>query len=263
VTISSGETRVLFADEILHIHGFSRDGIVGLSPIAYARESIGLGLAAQEYGARLFANNTTPKGVIEYPGKFKNQDTLNRLKEQIESAHRGLTNSHRMLILEEGMKWAQTGIAPEDAQFLQSRKFQIAEIARIFRIPPHMLGDLERATFTNIEHQSIDFVVHTIRPWLVRWEQEIMRSLLLPSQQKTHFAEFNVDALLRGDIKSRYDAHAVGIRNGWLNADEVRQLENMNPIPDGKGQQYMVPLNMAPAGGEPSDPPDGTSVVKE
>jgi HK97 family phage portal protein len=143
------------------------------------------------------------------------------------------------------MQYKQIGIAPEEAQFLETRKFQISEIARFFRVPPHMLADLERATFSNIEQQSIDFVTHSIRPWVVRWEQAI-NAKLFSSKDKTSFAEFVVDALLRGDIKSRYEAYAIGRQNGWLSANDIREKENENPIDNG-GDMYLVPLNMVPA----------------
>jgi hypothetical protein len=169
-----------------------------------------------------------------------------------------LSQAHRIAVLEEGIEWQQIGLPPGDAQFLESRKFQTTEIARLYRVPPHMLADLERATFSNIEHQSIEFVVHTIRPWLVRWEQEFYRSLFTEAERQTWFAEFLVDGLLRGDIQSRYAAYATARQNGWLNADEIRELENQNPLPEGAGQVYWMPLNVMPAtagSSSPSSPP--------
>jgi hypothetical protein len=157
-----------------------------------------------------------------------------------------LDNAHRIAILEEGMKVHEIGIPPEDAQFLETRKFQVTDIARIYRIPPHMIGDLEKATFSNIEHQSIDFVVHSLRPWLVRWERRINNQLVAVNERGKIFAEFLVDGLLRGDIASRYQAYAIGRQNGWLSANDVRAFENLNPIEG--GDVYLVPLNMVPAG---------------
>jgi HK97 family phage portal protein len=244
-SLSNGEGVILKPWQILHVRGLSHNGIVGYSPIRLAREAIGLGLATEEYGARFFGEGTHPGGIMEHPGKLSEQAHQN-LKKSLTEAYSGLGKSHRLMILEEGMKFSQIGIPPEDAQFIDTRRFQNEEIARIFRVPPHMLADLQRATFSNIEHQSIEFVVHTMVPWLKRWEQAIKRDLFLPSERGVYFAEFNVDGLLRGDIKSRYEAYAVGRQNGWLSADDIRELENMNPLPDGQGKVYLTPLNMVP-----------------
>lgn len=211
-----------------------------------AREAIGMALATEEYGARFFGNGAKPGGVLEHPGKLS-KEAQDRLRTSWNEMHQGLSKQHRIAILEEGMSYKQIGIPPEDAQFLETRKFQLNEIARIFRIPPHLVGDLERATFSNVEQQSIDFVVHTIRPWLVRWEQAIKLKLFTPTERRRFFAEFVADGLLRGDIKSRYEAYAIGRQNGWLSADDIRELENMNPLPDDTGKVYLVPLNMVPA----------------
>jgi hypothetical protein len=164
------------------------------------------------------------------------------------------------MILEEGMKVETIGIPPDDAQFLETRKFQVNEIARLFRVPPHLIGDLDRATFSNVEQQSLDFVIHTLRPWLVRWEQAIARDLILPRERERIFAEHLVNGLLRGDLQSRYEAYATGRQNGWLSANDIRQLENMNPIAD--GDVYLVPLNMVPAdqAGDAQQQPAGGSV---
>jgi HK97 family phage portal protein len=244
-TLPDGTTAVLRQRNIMHIRGLSGDGLVGYSPIRMAREAIGLALATEEFGARFFGQGSRPSGVLEHPGKLSKEAKEN-LRESWERMHSGLSGAHRIAILEEGMKWTQIGIPPEDAQFLETRKFQVTEIARIFRIPPHMLADLERATFSNIEHQSIEFVVHTIRPWLVRWEQAFKRDLFLPGEREIYFAEFLVDGLLRGDIESRYRAYATARQWGWMSANDVRELENMNPIPG--GDVYLIPLNMVPAG---------------
>jgi len=243
---SQGRTEITLRDEqVFHVHGLGSDGIVGYSPIHLARQAVGLALAAEEFGARFFGNDARPGVVLEHPGTL-GDEAHKRLRESWESRHGGLDKSHRVAILEEGLKVHEIGLPPEDAQFLQTRKFQVSEIARMFRIPPHMIADLERATFSNIEHQSLEFVIHTIRPWLVRWEQEIYRSLLTPQERKTYFAEFLVDGLLRGDIQSRYQAYATARQWGWMSANDVRRLENMNPIEG--GDTYLVPLNMIPAG---------------
>lgn len=232
------------AYRVLHVRGLGFDGIVGYSPIAMARQAVGLAMAAEEFGARFYANDARPGIVLEHPGKLS-EPAHKRLKKSWEERHQGLENAHRVAILEEGMGLKEVGLPPEDAQFIETRKFQLQEMARLFRIPPHMLADLERATFSNIEHQSLEFVIHTIRPWLVRWEQAIHRDIFLESERAVYFAEFLVDGLLRGDIAARYQAYAVGRQNGWLSANDVRQIENMNPIEG--GDIYMVPLNMISA----------------
>lgn len=246
--VSLPDRNVVFlpSENVLHVVGLSLNGLVGVSPIRMAREAIGLGLAAEEYGARFFANDASPGGVLEYPGRLS-QEAVERIRKTWEMMFSGLSKKHRIALLEEGMKFHQISIPPEDAQFLQTRKFQVTEIARIFRIPPHMLADLDRATFSNIEHQSIEFVVHTLTPWLVRIEQAINTKLFTPSEKDVFFAEFQVNGLLRGDIKSRFDAYAVGRQWGWLSVNDIRELENMNPV-DG-GDVYLMPLNMVPVSG--------------
>ena len=231
--------------DILHVKGMSLNGVEGVSPITYAREAIGLGLAAEDFGSRFFANDARPGIVLEHPGALSDQ-AYKKLKKSWADKHGGLANKHKVAILEEGMKIHEIGIPPEDAQFLETRKFQVNEIARIFRIPPHMIGDLERSTFSNIEQQSLEFVIHTVRPWLVRWEQALNISLLPGEYRQKYFIEFLVDGLLRGDIKSRYEAYSIGRQNGWLSADDIRELENMNPLPDDMGKIYLIPLNMIP-----------------
>ena len=231
--------------DILHVRGFNAgDGLIGLSPISMARESLGVALAAEEYGARFFANSTTPSGVLEHPNSL-DEPGIERLRASLAS-FRSLENKHKTLILEEGMKWNTIGISPEDAQMLETRKFQISEIARWFRVPPHMIGDLEKATFSNIEQQGIDFVRHTMRPWLVRIEKALKRDLLLPKERATYFSEFNVDGLLRGDSETRAKAHALGRQWGWLSVNDILEIENRNPIEG--GDTYMEPMNMIPAG---------------
>lgn len=240
-TNDDGIQEILPYENVLHIPGLGFDGLVGYSPVRMAREAIGLSLAAEQFGAEFFGNGAHFGGIIEYPGKMS-EEAYQRYKKDIREKYAGLGRQHQIMVLEQGLKYHQVTIPPEDAQFLETRKFQVTEIARIFRVPPHMLADLERATFSNIEHQSIEFVVHTIRPWLVRWEQSIFKKLLTPAEQKEYFAEFLVDGLLRGDIKSRYEAYSTARQNGWMSANDIREIENMNPI-DG-GDIYMVNGNM-------------------
>lgn len=240
--LPNGNQAVFHKDQIFHIPGMGFDGIKGYNPIRLAREAIGLGLAAEEYGARFFGNGAKPGGALEHPATLSDGAREN-LRESWNEMHQGLDKQHRIAILEEGMKYTQIGIAPEEAQFLETRKFQVTEVARFFRVPPHMLADLERATFSNIEQQSIDFVTHSLRPWLVRWEQAINIELFGLDSNR-YFAEFVVDGLLRGDIKSRYEAYAIGVQNGFLSANDISEMENRNPIEN--GDVYLVPLNMIP-----------------
>lgn len=229
-------------EQIFHVKGLSLDGVTGLSPISQAREAVGLSLATEEYGAKFFGNGARPGGVLEHPGILKDPE---KLRESWNKVYQGTRNSHKVAVLEEGMKYHTIGIAPEDAQFLETRKYQVNEICRIFRVPPHLVGDLERATFSNIEHQSIEFVQHTIRPWLVRWEQAISRSLLDEKERLLYFSRFNVDGLMRGDYKSRMEGYAIGRQNGWLSANDIRHLEDLPPIPKEQGgDAYLVNGNM-------------------
>lgn len=229
-------------EQIFHVKGLSFDGVKGLSPIGQMKEAIGLALATEEYGAKFFGNGARPGGVIEYPGTLKDPE---KLRESWNKVFQGAKNSNKTAVLEAGAKFHTIGLPPEESQFLQTRKFQINEICRIFRVPPHLVGDLEKATFSNIEHQSIEFVQHTVRPWLVRWEQEISRSLLSEQERTMYFARFNVDGLLRGDYASRMQGYATARQNGWMSANDIRALEEMNPI-DG-GDEYLVNGNMVAA----------------
>ena len=241
-----GTTVTLRPTGVLHIPGLGFDGLVGYSPIAMAKNAIGLAIATEEYGAKFFANGAAPGGVLEHPGVIKDPD---KLKASWNAAYQGSGNSHRIAVLEEGMKYQSIGISPEQAQFLETRKFQINEIARIFRIPPHMVGDLEKSSFSNIEQQSLEFVKYTLDPWIIRWEQSINRALLLPAEKDTLFAKFNVDGLLRGDYASRMQGYATGIQNGFMSPNDVRTLENMDKIPDELGgNRYLCNGNMVDIG---------------
>lgn len=242
--LPDGERVVLSGERVFHVRGLSSDGVLGYSPIATTRQAVALGLAAEEFGARFFGNDARPGGVLQHPGVLGDQ-AHGRLQKSWESRHGGLARSHRVAILEEGMTYQQIGIPPEDAQFLETRKFQAEEIARVFGVPAHKVGLLDRATFSNIEHQSIEFVTDTVRPYAVQWEQAILSRLMGRGDRGRYFAEFLVDGLLRGDTVSRYQAYATGRQNGWLSANDIRELENMNPV-DG-GDVYLVPLNMVPA----------------
>ena len=239
-----GSTVVLPPTEVLHIPGLGFDGLVGYSPIAMAKNAIGMAIACEEYGAKFFANGAQPSGVLEHPGTIKDPT---RVRESWQSTFGGSHNANKVAVLEEGMKYTPISISPEQAQFLETRKFQINEIARIFRVPPHMVGDLEKSSFSNIEQQSLEFVKYTLDPWVSRWEQSMARSLLTAEEKKKYFVKFNVDGLLRGDYQSRMNGYAVGRQNGWMSANDIRELENLDRIPEEVGGDlYLINGNMMP-----------------
>ena len=219
-------------EDVLHIPGLGFDGLVGYSPIAMAKNAIGIALATEEYGAAFFRNGARPGGVLEHPGVLKDPS---KLRESWHAVYGGTMNTGRIAVLEEGVKYQQIAIPPEEAQFLETRKFQIDEIARLYRVPPHMIGDLEKSSFNNIEQQSLEFVKYTLNPWVVRWEQSLQKALLSDKEQKEYFIRFKVDGLLRGDYKSRMEGYAIGRQNGWLSANDIRSLEDLNPIEGEEG----------------------------
>lgn len=237
-------TRIgLRGDQVMHLRTLSADGKKGYSFITQAREEISLGIAAREYGSRFFGQDGRPGGVLTHPGSLS-QDALDRLRSSWEAAHTGLTNSHRVAILEEAMTFTPTTLPPEDMMFLQTRDFTRKEIAGWFHIPPHMVGDTERSTSwgTGIESQAQGFLTFTLVPWLTSWQQEINRSLLTPTERETYFAEYMTNALLKVDTQARYEAYAKGRNWGWLSVNDVREIENLNPIEG--GDVYLSPLNM-------------------
>ena len=239
-----GTTVNLLPKDVLHIPGLGFDGLVGYSPIAMAKNSIGMAIACEEYGAKFFANGAQPGGVLEHPGTIKDPQ---RVRESWQRSFGGSGNANKIAVLEEGMKYTPIAISPEQAQFLETRKFQINEIARIFRVPPHMVGDLEKSSFSNIEQQSLEFVKYTLDPWVIRWEQSIMRSLLTPDEKKTYYVKFNLEGLLRGDYQSRMNGYAIGRQNGWMSANDIRELENLDRIPaEEGGDLYLINGNMLP-----------------
>ena len=230
--------------DVLHIPGLGFDGLVGYSPIAMAKNAIGMAIACEEYGAKFFANGAAPGGVLEHPGTIKDPQ---RVRESWQSTFGGSGNANKIAVLEEGMKYTPISISPEQAQFLETRKFQINEIARIFRVPPHMIGDLEKSSFSNIEQQSLEFVKYTLDPWVIRWEQSIQRALLSQDEKVRYFAKFNLEGLLRGDYQSRMNGYAIGRQNGWMSANDIRELENLDLIPDEDGGNlYLINGNMLP-----------------
>ena len=240
----SGGTVILKPSDVLHVPGLGFDGLVGYSPIAMAKNAIGLAIATEEYGARFFANGATPGGILEYPGVIKDPD---RVRESWNKGFGGSQNAGKVAILEQGMKYTPISIAPEQAQFLETRKFQINEIARIFRVPPHMVGDLEKSSFSNIEQQSLEFVKYTLDPWVVRWEQSIQRTLLTAEEKNRYFVKFNLEGLLRGDYQSRMNGYATARQNGWMSCNDIRELEDLDLIPaEAGGDQILVNGNMLP-----------------
>lgn len=240
-TAKSG-TVILKPTDVLHVPGLGFDGLVGYSPIAMAKNAIGLSIATEEYGAKFFANGATPSGILEYPGTVKNPESI---RESWNAGFGGSSNAHKVAVLEEGMKYTPIAISPNEAQFLETRKFQIDEIARIFRVPPHMVGDLEKSSFSNIEQQSLEFVKYTLEPWIVRWEQSLNRALLTETEKAAYFIKFNVDGLLRGDYQSRMNGYATARQNGWMSANDIRELENLDLIPDELGGNlYLINGNM-------------------
>lgn len=242
-----GEKVTLPRDQVLHIPGLGFDGLIGYSPIAMAKNAIGMALAAEEYGALFFGNGGNPAGVLEHPGTIKDMD---KLRESWNRRFVGSGNAHGVAILEEGLKFSPISIPPEQAQFLQTRKFQIAEVARIFRVPPHMIGDLEKSSFNNIEHQGLEFSKYTLNPWVVRWEQSLNKALLLPSERDSVFIMFNMDGLLRGDFETRMKGYAVARQNGYFSANDIRRLEGYGLIPDEEGGNlYHMNGNMIPLTG--------------
>ena len=241
-----GTSVKLKPSDVLHIPGLGFDGLVGYSPIAMAKNAIGMAIACEEFGAKFFANGAAPSGVLEHPGTIKDPS---RVRDAWQSQFGGASNSGKVAVLEEGMKYTPISISPEQAQFLETRKFQINEIARIFRVPPHMVGDLEKSSFSNIEQQSLEFVKYTLDPWIIRWEQSMARVLLSLDEKKEYFIKFNLEGLLRGDYQSRMNGYSIARQNGWMSANDIRELENLDRIPaEQGGDLYLINGSMLPLG---------------
>ena len=247
-TTRDGTPVVLDPSDVMHIPGLGFDGIMGYSPIALERNAIGLGIASEEYGSKFFSNGARPSGILTHPNTVKNPKAL---RESWNAAYGGSANAGRVCVLEEGMRFESIAMPNNEAQFLETRKFQVDEICRIFRVPPHLVCNLEHATFSNIEHSSIDFAVHTIRPWLVRIEQAMNRTLFSEQEKggsssgRRFYVGFNMDGLMRGDYKSRMEGYAIARQNGWMSANDIRELENLNPMSEEDGgNAYLVNGNM-------------------
>lgn len=255
ITLEKGKQITVPSEDILHIRGDTLDGVVGMSPISWARETIGHAMAAEKYGASFFGNSAQPNGAVILPAKIS-KEAAESLRADWKARFQGPENAHNLAIFDGGMDWKQIGMNNADAQFLETRKFQNVEICSIFRMPPHRVQNLDRATNNNIEHQGLEYVEGCMLSIFERWQGALERDLLSDEERKDYYFEFLPDALLKGDIKSRYEAFAIGLMNGWLSDNDIRDKENMNRIPD--GDKYFRPLNLVPldAPYEPAVPPD-------
>lgn len=238
-----GAEVTLPAEDVLHVRGPTKDGIVGYSVVSQARESLGAAMATDQFAQRFWANGARPSGAIRIKGKLSPVGLTN-MRESIDRLYTGAANAGRPIVLEEDAEFTPFSVPPEDAQFLETRQFSVIEICRWFRVPPHKVFDLARATFSNIEHQGIEYVQDGLGAWMVRWEQECNIKLLSSSERETHYFEHLADALLRGDTKTRFDAYGVARQWGWMSANEIRARENMNRLPAEDGDQYLAPVNM-------------------
>ncbi|HET8799632.1 MAG TPA: phage portal protein [Marinobacter sp.] len=247
------QNEILPSRMVHHIKGFSLDGFVGVSPIETNADAIGLAIATEEHASAVFSRGTTMSGVIERPREaapITDQGKLDRLLTKFAERHSGIRNMFSVAMLQEGMTYKQLAMDNEKAQLLESRKHSSVTICQMYKVPPHMIQMMDRATFNNIEHMGLQFVIYTLLPWIKRHESAMMRDLLLPSERQDLYIEFNVSGLLRGDQKSRYEAYAIGRNWGWLSANDVRRLENMPPITG--GDRYLTPLNMSEPGNSAS-----------
>ncbi|HUU96343.1 MAG TPA: phage portal protein, partial [Phycisphaerae bacterium] len=245
VTTDSGPDVILFPDELFHVHGLGFDGLKGYSVLELASETIGMNKALEQFGAAFFGNGAMPGGVLVHPASLDDEARKN-LRASLEAMHKGATNAHRLALLEEGLQWQQIGIPAKDAQFLESRKFGVTEVARWFNIAPHMIGDLDRATFSNIEQQFLEFLTMTLSRWLRRWEHEGRRKLFSSPMRRKYFLEFITEGILRGDTQTRYAAYHTAVMDGWLTRNEVRERENLNPLP-GLDEPLVPNANAVPA----------------
>ncbi len=259
--IHNGDVRTIRNDRMWRITGLGTNGLIGLSPISLMRESIGLSMSLEEYGANFFSNSARPGGILSYTGKL-NDDAKKLLKDKFESSHKGSKNAHKVAVLPVDIKWDALSLSSEDAQYLESRKFQRSEIAGIFGVPAHMIGDLEKSTFSNIEHQSLHFVIYSLLPWLKRIEQSVYRDLLTPDERKNYYAEHKVDGLLRGDAKARSEFYKALFNLGGISINELRKFENMNRIDDKAGDKHWLQINTAPINERPEPKNEKTKTTE-
>lgn len=244
VSNENAKQTIISPTDMIHVPGLGWDGVQGYGAIAKARESVALGLAAEKFGGTFYGNGSTFGGVIRHPTRFATLDSRNNFEKSLRNRHKGVERAHGLLLLEEGMEYAQIGIPPDQAQFLESRQFQITEIARWFNVPPHKIGDLSRATFSNIEQQNIEYFQTTLIHWLETWEQELMRKLISPLERNQQFIEHVVEGLLRGDSQGRAALELAEFQIGGLMPNEGRALSNRDPVEG--GDRAFVPLNMIP-----------------
>jgi HK97 family phage portal protein len=243
-----GKTESKTRDEILHIPGLTLDGYIGVTPLTYAALTIDIGLSQDKFERNFYLNRASTSGIFQYPNEL-GDEAFKRLKKDIKKNYTGLQNAGVPMILEGGGQFKEVTMKLTDAQFLESKRFRIEDVCRIFRIPLHLVQDLTRSTNNNIEHQSLEFIVYTMLPWFKRWEENLNLQLLSnESKRKNRYFEFKVDALLRGDAQTRASAYAQGRQWGWLSVNDIRRLENMDPIEN--GDIYLQPLNMSEAGAD-------------
>jgi len=236
------DSAILSSQEILHIVGFSFDGISGKSPIQACQQALGIGMASQTFGANFFGRGANLSGVLEHPARLSDE-AANRLRESWNSRFSGIQNSHQTAILEEGVKFKPIGMPLADAQFIETRRFSVEEVARIYRVPNHLINDLTKSSFNNIEQQSLEFTKYSLTPYLVNWEQELNRKLLPSREQGTHFFKFRTNELLRSDATSRADYYTKLFNIGALSPNDIRNMEDMNKIGE-VGNKHYVPLNL-------------------
>jgi len=251
VSINGAEDIDMPANKILHLKGLTLNGLEGLSVLSAAREAIGLGLAGQNSASVFFKNGSQLTGVLEHPGGKGlglSNPAAKRIRKSWEETHTGIPQQHRIALLEEGMKFRAISISPQDSQLLESRKFSVVDVSRFFRVPLHKINNLEKATNNNIEHQSLEFVMDSISPYTVNFEQEYQIKIFLPSEFGSIYPKYILKGLLRGDIKTRYEGYNKAKNSGWMSADEIRELEDMNNLPDGLGKKYHIPMNMQELG---------------
>lgn len=251
----NGPERIILQDEMFFMHLMSSDGINPISPISLHRESIGLAMATEEYGSRLFGNGARPGGLLKMKGHLKDGEAAKRLRESWNDTHGGVGNSHKVAILEDGMEWQQVGMTSEDAQFLETRGFQVLDICRIFGVPPHKVAELTRSTNNNIEHQGIEWATDTIGPQVCRWEQAMQRDLF--GGKLTHSVMFDLDGLMRGDSTARAAFNASAVQNGYMSRNEVRRNEGRNVSAASGMDDYTVQTNLTKIGmlGQVSEQP--------
>ncbi len=245
------DSNILSDREVIHIVGFSYDGVLGKSPIKACQEALGIGMASQEFGANFFGRGANLSGVLEHPSRLSD-DAANRLRQSFSNRFAGIKNSHQTAVLEEGVKFKAIGMPLSDAQFIETRRFSVEEVARIFRVPNHLINDLTRSTYSNIEQQSLEFAKYSLTPYLVNWEQELNRKLLASREISTHFFKFQTKELLRSDANSRADYYRKLFEVGALSPNEIRNMEDMNTL-GAEGDEHYVPLNLGQVGDNNTD----------